>query len=92
MIFSSSKRVIESALTVSVCPSVLRICALVLTGCSSPSPETRAEYDPVELIKYEACLKLIIEKSDYRLTDGLTMSQVMKKIDGYCDFIKPQKK
>jgi hypothetical protein len=35
---------------------------------------------------------VLIEKSGYKLTDGLTMPQIMKKIDGFCDFMKPQKK
>ena len=69
---------------------VLAISALLLTGCATP--ENKPKYDEVDLIKYESCLKLVIEKTDYRLTDGLTMSQVMKKIDGYCDSVKPQKK
>ena len=71
---------------------ILAISALLLTGCSSQNPENKSEYDPVELIRYETCLKVLIEKSGYTLTDGLTMPQIMKKIDGFCDFMKPQKK
>lgn len=74
------------------CLSLLAISTLLLTGCSSQKPENKSEYDPVELIRYETCLKVIIEKSGYKLTDGLTMPQIMKKIDGFCDFMKPQKK
>ena len=43
---------------------VLTICALLLTGCSSPEPEL--SYDPVELIEYENCLTSKREKyKDY---------------------------
>jgi PBP1b-binding outer membrane lipoprotein LpoB len=71
---------------------LLAVSALLLTGCSNQSPDNKTEYDPVELIRYETCLKVLIEKSGYKLTDGLTMPQIMEKIDGFCDFMKPQKR
>ncbi len=72
--------------------AILIVSSLLLTGCSNQSPDNKTEYDPVELIRYETCLKVLIEKSGYKLTDGLTMPQIMEKIDGFCDFMKPLKR
>ncbi len=70
---------------------LLAISALLLTGCSNQNPVSKTEYDPVELIRYETCLKVVVEKSGDKLTNGLTMPQIIEKIDGFCDFMKPQK-
>ena len=39
---------------------------LLLTGCSA---NTKPEYDPVELIEYEACLSQIISEYGYNEID-----------------------
>ena len=39
--------------------SVLVVSALLLTGCSSTAPESKPEYDEVELIQYENCMQTI---------------------------------
>jgi hypothetical protein len=52
---------------------------LVLTGCSS---EKELEYDPVELIEYEACLSQVL-KDEY--------NQIEKWIP-YCSELRPSKR
>lgn len=39
--------------------SVLAISTLLLTGCSTPTPESQPEYDALELIRYESCINAI---------------------------------
>jgi PBP1b-binding outer membrane lipoprotein LpoB len=41
--------------------SVLAISALLLTGCSSTTPESKPEYDEVELIQYENCMQTVLK-------------------------------
>ena len=38
---------------------LLVISALLVTGCSTPTPESKPEYDEVELIQYENCMQTI---------------------------------
>jgi len=52
---------------------------LVLTGCSS---EKKSEYDPVELIEYEACLSQIV--SDYQYNE-------IEKYLEWCQELRPSK-
>ena len=52
---------------------------LLLTGCSA---DTKPEYDPVELIEYEACLSQVI-KGPY--------NEIPMWLE-YCDDLKPIKK
>jgi hypothetical protein len=41
--------------------SVLAISALLLTGCSSTAPESKPEYDELDLMVYNLCLEKIVE-------------------------------
>lgn len=41
--------------------SVLVVSALLLTGCSTPSPESKPEYDELDLMVYNLCLEKIVE-------------------------------
>ena len=41
--------------------SVLVISALLLTGCSTPTGESKPEYDAVDLIKYEMCMQTVLK-------------------------------
>ena len=52
---------------------------LVLTGCSS---EKKPEYDPVELIEYEACLNQIISEYEY--------NEIPKYLE-WCQDLRPSK-
>jgi hypothetical protein len=52
---------------------------LLLTGCST---EEKPEYDPVELIEYEACLSQVL-KDEY--------NQIEKWIP-YCADLRPSKR
>ena len=40
---------------------VLAISALFLTGCSTPTPESKPEYDEVELMVYQICIDKVID-------------------------------
>ena len=52
---------------------------LLLTGCSA---DTKPEYDPVELIEYEACLNQIISEYEYNEID---------KYLEWCQDLRPSK-
>ena len=72
---------------------LLVISALLVTGCSTPTPESKPEYDEVELIKYEKCLEgasqtfiAVLERSDKR--GVYDYSKSVK----YCEYWKPVKK
>ena len=68
---------------------VLAISVLFLTGCSTPTLESKPEYDEVELLKYEACLKTVIEKGKPNFDLGVP--KVMQGIETLCEFRKPRK-
>jgi hypothetical protein len=53
---------------------------LLLTGCSA---DTKPEYDPVELIEYEACLNQIISEYGY--------NEIEKYLE-WCTDLRPIKK
>ena len=76
--------------------TVLTISALLLTGCSTPTPESKPEYDEVELIRYENCLKLANQvftgdAIDQVWRDDLIAS-LAKQIQSRCDYLKPELK
>lgn len=73
---------------------VLAISALLITGCTSPF-KSKAEYDEVELIRYEACVRSV---TDEITANGLinaikdqTFEGLFKSIDALCEFLKPKK-
>ena len=72
---------------------VFAISALLLTGCSNQNPDDKTEYDPVELIKYEACFKLVL---DGLLNDPIgkyfETSRQMKIASDNCEPLRPTKK
>ena len=41
--------------------TVLAISALLLTGCSTPTPESKPEYDELSVIQWQTCLNHFIE-------------------------------
>ena len=41
--------------------SLLAVIALLITGCSTPTPESKPEYDEVELMVYQVCLERILD-------------------------------
>jgi uncharacterized protein YcfL len=69
--------------------SVLAISALLLTGCSSTAPESKPEYDEVELMVYQACLNKYMKENDYTflMTEIVTQNAVEE-----CKAFKPVKK
>ena len=72
---------------------VFAISALLLTGCSNQNPDDKTEYDPVELIEYEACFKLVL---DGLLNDTIgkyfETSRQMKIASDNCEPLRPTKK
>ena len=73
---------------------VLAISALLLTGCSTPTPESKPEYDEVELAVYQSCvdayMKQLIEPRYHILGGG--SPDVIRRVNGLCDPFKPVKK
>lgn len=73
--------------------SMLAVSALLLTGCSNQNPDDKTEYDPVELIEYEACFKLVL---DGLLNDPIgkyfETSRQMKIASDNCEPLRPTKK
>ena len=68
---------------------------LMLTGCSSTTPESKPEYDAVELVEYQSCLDGYWQeflKPTYRSSMGNSSSEMTKRIAGWCQHIKPVKK
>ena len=41
--------------------SALAISALLVTGCSTTTPESKPEYDEVEVIQYENCMQTVLK-------------------------------
>ena len=72
---------------------VFAISALLLTGCSNQNLDDKTEYDPVELIEYEACFKLVL---DGLLNDPIgkyfETSRQMKIASDNCEPLRPTKK
>jgi PBP1b-binding outer membrane lipoprotein LpoB len=75
--------------------SVLAVSALLLTGCSTPTNESKPEYDAVELAIYKSCLDASYAeyiKPQYRSEMGASSMIVSKRITGLCEHLKPVKK
>lgn len=73
--------------------SVLAISALLLTGCSTPSPESKPEYDEVELMVYQACIEknldgLLQNKRYFKIIESADMITAK----AFCKDLKPEKK
>ena len=71
--------------------SVLAISALLLTGCSTPTPEGKPEYDEVELMVYQQCIEKIV---DGYLNKGffLMVPTYIENAEQECIGLKPVKK
>lgn len=63
---------------------------LLVSGCSS-TPESKPEYDQLQLVIYENCLDALIEGRDWeRLPDGYNLD-VWQNILESCKTYKPRK-
>jgi uncharacterized protein YcfL len=68
---------------------VLAISALFLTGCSTPTPESKPEYDELSVIQWQTCLNHFIEANKgfystseittFRATEACTAFLPVKK-------------
>jgi len=70
---------------------VLAISAVLLTGCSTPTPESKPEYDEVELMVYQQCIEKIV---DGYLNKGffLMVPTYIENAEQECRILKPVKK
>ena len=67
----------------------LAISALMLTGCSTPTPESKPEYDELSVIQWQTCLNHFIEANKgfystseittFRATEACTAFLPVKK-------------
>jgi hypothetical protein len=74
--------------------SALTVTALLLTGCASNTPESKPEYDAVELALYQSCVDTYMKQSiepQYRILGGGS-PDVIRRVNGLCDPFKPVKK
>ncbi len=71
--------------------SLLAISALLLTGCTTPAPESQPEYDEVNLTEYQTCLDTylngIMKSGTYLLANQYTEQAIET-----CSALKPVKK
>jgi PBP1b-binding outer membrane lipoprotein LpoB len=71
--------------------SLLAVSALLLTGCTSTTPESQPEYDEVDLIKYQTCLDTylngIMKSGTYLLANQYTEQAI-----DTCSALEPVKK
>ena len=67
----------------------LAISLLLVSGCSS-TPESKPEYDEVELVEYETCLNTYM--GDGSFTAGLTTRELMTFAMSACEDLRPIKK
>ncbi len=69
----------------------LTVTALLLTGCASNTPESKPEYDQVELLTYNICLQKVVDgwvsKGTWLLTE-----QYLDQAKNECKAFKPVKK
>ena len=67
---------------------------LFLTGCSAPTPESKPEYDAVELALYQSCVDAYMNKyidPKYGILYGGS-PEVIRQVNDLCDPFKPVKK
>ena len=75
---------------------VLAISALLLTGCSTPTPESKPEYDEVELMVYEKCVSAFVDTFTDRNKNTLAyvsnLPETLNLAQESCKSLKPIKK
>ena len=72
---------------------VLAISSIFLTGCTSTTPESKPEYDAVELMVYQACIEknldgLLQNKRYFKIIESADMLTAK----AFCKDLKPEKK
>ena len=73
--------------------SVLAISALLVTGCSTTTPESKPEYDEVELMVYQLCIEKIVEgKMKIGTSFWLLVPTYIASAQVECAEFKPVKK
>jgi len=70
--------------------SLFALCLLSISGCSTPAPESKPEYDEVELVEYETCLSAYM--GDGTSSTGLSTRQIMGFALSACEDLRPVKK
>ena len=73
--------------------SVLAVSALLLTGCSTPTAESKPEYDAVDLMVYNLCIEKIVEgKMKIGTSFWLLVPTYIASAQVECAEFKPVKK
>ena len=73
--------------------SALAISALLVTGCSTTTPESKPEYDEVELMVYQLCIEKIVEgKMKIGTSFWLLVPTYIASAQVECAEFKPVKK
>lgn len=67
----------------------LAISLLLVSGCSS-TPESKPEYDEVEVVEYEKCIDAYM--GDGNLTTGFSTRELMTFAMSACKDLRPLKK
>jgi tRNA A-37 threonylcarbamoyl transferase component Bud32 len=63
----------------------------MITGCSTPTPESKPEYDAVELFIYEECISAYVDDINDDGFYEFTMGYITKA-QKHCEKLKPVKK
>jgi len=61
---------------------------VLVSGCSAPAPESKPEYDEVELVEYETCLNTYMGDDNMGFSTRELMTFAMKA----CEDLRPVKK
>ena len=71
----------------------LAVSALLLTGCSTPTAESKPEYDAVDLMVYNLCIEKIVEgKMKIGTSFWLLVPTYIASAQVECAEFKPVKK
>jgi len=68
----------------------MAVILLLVSGCSTPAPESKPEFDQAELVEYETCLNTYV--GDGSLVSGLTTRELMTFAMKACEDLRPVKK
>jgi len=71
----------------------MAVILLLVAGCSTPAPESKPEYDELELKRYEICLEThmnyLRQNPKYRM---VTTTEMIEGSERVCESLKPVKK
>jgi len=70
----------------------MAVILLLVAGCSTPAPESKPEYDQLEVLKYGKCIDVFIKKDNWDpgYPDELTKVKLVYAFEA-CEQYKPRK-